>query len=87
MPGPFFDGGTSHDITLTRAWIEGGNTLCIKPVVQYEANGSYDICFLSAFIRENQAGEMAFGNQKTSVPVAVQGSLENPMVQSIEIMV
>ena len=27
---------------------------------------------------------MAFGNQKTSVPVAVQGSLENPMVQSIE---
>ena len=50
----------AHDITLTKAWIEKGNILCIKPVMEWESLGEYKIFVASAFIRAIQVRDLEY---------------------------
>ena len=73
----------AHDVTVTRAWVEDGNTLCIIPVPEYEPLGQYEICVLGAFIKQNVAGDVLYGTHRSHTPVMTRGDLANADIQSV----
>lgn len=42
-------------VTMTRAWIKDGNTICIKPVREYDEFKYYRLRFFTAFAAPNKA--------------------------------
>lgn len=68
----------AHDITISKAWIENGNTICILPVVEYENLASYDIFFLTTFIPENLSGSHhTFAPGAEITPTVLRGAASN----------
>lgn len=45
--------------TVVKAWIKGGNTLCIEKFTEYDGNGSFEILLCSMFTTRGYRGEIA----------------------------
>ena len=45
--------------TVVKAWIKGGNTLCIERLTEYDCNGSFEILLCSMFTIRGYRGEVA----------------------------
>ena len=52
----------AHDITLTKAWVEKVNQICVMPLMEWDSLGSYEIFFASAFIPANKVASMEYAN-------------------------
>lgn len=74
----------AHDITITKTWIENGNTLCIMPALEYEPLGGYTFLFMSAFVPVNVAGEVSFANHHSCTPSISRGTLTSVNMQYVE---
>ncbi len=74
----------AHDVTVTKAWFDDGETLCIMPVLEYEALGEYTICFLNAFISVNVTGEVSLPSALSITPSVTRGALESADVQCVK---
>lgn len=44
--------------TVVKAWIKGGNTLCIEKITEYDGNGSFDILLCSMFTTRGYRGDV-----------------------------
>ncbi len=42
--------------TVVKAWIKGGNTLCIEKFAEYDGNGSFEILLCSMFTTKGYQG-------------------------------
>ena len=78
------DADGAHDITLTNAWLENGNTICIKPVLKYASLPQYQLCFYCAFMPENNAGLANYAEHYIDEPIVEKGEFSDLMVQRIE---
>ena len=56
--------------TVVKAWIKGGNTLCIEKFTEYDGNGSFEILLCSMFTTRGYRGDVA-KLTKTAVKFAV----------------
>lgn len=74
----------SHDITLARAWIEKGTTLCIVPVYEYNSLTRYELLIAAAFIPENNAGTSSFAEHAICTPSITKGGLADADIQTVK---
>lgn len=74
----------SHDITIARAWIEKGTTLCIVPVYEYNSLTQYELLIAVAFIPENNAGTSSFAQHAVCTPVITKGGLADADIQTVK---
>ena len=71
----------AHDITLTKAWIEKGNTICIQKLTEYESLGEYQLMFACAFIPANKVEPITYADHIVLNPSFDKGQLTNSDLQ------
>lgn len=65
----------AHDVTVTKAWVKGRNTITVTPVRTYDTLAVYQVCFLCAFLPSGRVFEPSFAPFTTFTPDFRKGGM------------